>query len=68
MNRSNTIYYKFKSEKKKYSINYDTTEISIADIKNEIVKRRNMEKVPEKFELIFYDENMSEIKDHNLSI
>ena len=27
-----------------------------------------MEKVPEKFELIFYDENMSEIKDHNYKV
>ena len=65
MNRYNTIYYKFKSEKKKYSINFDTTEISIGDIKKEIIKRRNMEKVPEKFELIFYDENENEIRDDN---
>jgi hypothetical protein len=68
MNRSNTIYYKFKSEKKKYSINFDTTEISIGDIKKEIIKRRNMEKVPEKFELIFYDENNNEIRDENFKI
>jgi hypothetical protein len=68
MNRSNTIYYKFKSEKKKYSINFDMTEISIGDIKKEIIRRRNMEKVPEKFELIFYDENGNEIRDENYKI
>lgn len=68
MNRSNTIYYRFKSEKKKYSINFDTTEISIADIKKEIIKRRNMEKVPEKFELIFYDENNNELRDENYKV
>ena len=62
MNRSNTIYYRFKSEKKKYSINFDTTEISIGDIKKEIIKRRNMEKVPERFELIFYNEKLFERK------
>ena len=68
MNRSNTIYYRFKSEKKKYSINFDTTEISIGDIKKEIIKRRNMEKVPERFELIFYNENNEEIRDENVKI
>jgi hypothetical protein len=68
MNRSNTIYYRFKSEKKKFSINFDTTEISIADIKKEIIRRRNMEKVPEKFELLFYDENGNEIRNENYKI
>jgi hypothetical protein len=68
MNRSNTIYYKFKSEKKKYSMNFDTTEISICDIKKEIIRSRNMEKVPEKFELIFYDENENEIRDENYKV
>jgi hypothetical protein len=68
MNRSNTIYYKFKSEKKKYSINFDLAEISIADIKKEIIRRRNMEKVPEKFELLFFDENNNEIRDENYKI
>lgn len=68
MNRFNTIYYKFLSEKKKYSINFDTTEISIGDLKKEIIRKRSMEKVPEKFELIFYDENNSEIRDENYKV
>ena len=38
----NTIYYRFSCENKKYNINFDTTEISIGDIKKEIIKRRNM--------------------------
>jgi hypothetical protein len=68
MNRLNTIYYKFISEKKKYSINFSTTEISIADVKFEIIKRRNMDKVPEKFELIIFDENSNEIRDENYKV
>jgi hypothetical protein len=68
MNRLNTIYYKFISEKKKYSINFSTTEISIADVKSEIIKRRNMDKVPEKFELIIFDENNNEIRDENYKV
>lgn len=68
MNRSNTIYYRFKSEKKKFSINFDTTEISIGDIKKEIIRRRNMEKAPEKFELLCFDENNNEIRDENYKI
>ncbi len=68
MNRLNTIYYRFQSEKKKYSINFNTTEISIGDIKKEIVRRRNLEKVPEKIELIFYNENNEEIRDDNFKI
>ena len=68
MNRANTIYYRFKSEKKKYSINFDTTEISIGDIKKDIIRRRSMEKVPERFELIFYNENNDEIRDDNIKI
>jgi len=68
MNRLNTIYYRFQSEKKKYSINFNTTEISIGDIKKEIVRRRNLEKVPEKIELIFYNENNEEIRDDNIKI
>lgn len=64
----NTIYYKFFCEKKKYSINFDTTEISIGDIKREISRRRNMEKAPEEFELLFYDENNAEIKDDNYKV
>src|SRR5574343_4685 len=67
MNRLNTIYYKFKSEKKKYSINFETTELSIGDIKKIIIKRRNLEK-PESV-LIFYDENMNRINgDDNFKI
>lgn len=68
MNRLNTIYYRFQSEKKKYSINFNTTEISIGDIKKEIIRRRNLEKVPEKIELIFFNENNEEIKDDNVKI
>lgn len=68
MNRLNTIYYRFQSEKKKYSINFNTTEISIGDIKKEVVRRRNLEKVPEKIELIFYNENNEEIRDDNIKI
>ena len=33
----NTIYYRFSCENKKYKINFDTTEISIGDIKKEII-------------------------------
>ena len=55
MNR-NTIYYQFLSENKKYCINFNTTEISIGDIKKEISRRRNMERAPDKFELLFYDD------------
>ena len=41
MNR-NTIYYQFLSENKKYCINFNTTEISIGDIKKEISLFRNI--------------------------
>lgn len=64
----NTIYYRFLSEKKKYCINFDTTEISIGDIKREIARRRNMEKAPEKYDLLFYDENNNEIRDESYKV
>ena len=63
----NTIWYRFYSEKDSYEINFDTTEMSIEDIKKEIKNRRNMFKFPEKFDLIFYDEeNFMEIEDKDL--
>ena len=63
----NTIWYRFYSEKDSYQIPFNTTEISIGDIKKEIEKRRNMYKFPENFDLIFYDEeNFSEIGDKDL--
>ena len=52
----------------KYSINFSTTQISIADIKSEIIKKRNMDKVPEKFELLIHDENNNEIRDDNYKV
>ena len=51
----NKIYYRFLSEKDKYSIGFDTTEMSIGDIKKLIEKRRNMQKAPDKYDLIFID-------------
>ncbi len=60
MNRQNTIYYRFKSEKRKYTLNFEQTEISIGDIKKLIIRRRNMEKYPEKFELIIMDERTND--------
>jgi hypothetical protein len=66
---SNSIYYRFLSEKKKYTINFDTNEISIADIKKEIKTRRNIDKVPENFELLIFNENTAdEIRDDNIKI
>ena len=65
---SNTIYYRFLSEKKKYTINFETNEISIADIKKEIKTKRNIDKVPENFELLIFNENSDEIRDDNIKI
>lgn len=63
----NTIWYRFYSEKDSYQIPFNTTEISIGDIKKEIEKRRNMYKFPENFDLIFYDEeNFEKIGDKDL--
>lgn len=68
----NFIYYQFKSEKQEFKIDFETTEISIFDIKRKIVERRNMNKFPEKFELLFYDQDMTLInkdsKDDNIKI
>ena len=55
----NTIWYRFYSEKDSYQIPFNTTEISIGDIKKEIEKRRNMYKFPENFDLLFFDEENS---------
>ena len=52
----NTIWYRFYSEKDSYPIHFDTTGMSIQDIRKEIINRRNMFKFPEKFNLLFYDE------------
>lgn len=63
----NTIWYRFYSEKDSYEIHFDTTEMSIEDIKKQIKIRRNMFKSPENFDLIFYDEeNFIEIEDKDL--
>ena len=45
----NFIYFQFRSEKQEYKINFETTEISLFDIKRKIIERRNMTKFPEKF-------------------
>ena len=55
-NSKNSIWYRFSSEKVSYEIKFETTDIPIKDIKNKIIKRRNMVKYPERFDLIFYDE------------
>ena len=55
-NQKNSIWYRFSSEKVSYEIKFETTDIPIKDIKNKIIKRRNMIKYPERFDLIFYDE------------
>ncbi len=55
----NAIWYRFYSEKDSYEIHFDTTEMSIEDIKKQIKIRRNMFKSPEIFDLIFYDEEDS---------
>ena len=69
MNRQNTIYYRFKSEKRKYTLTFEQTELSIGDIKKSIIKRRNMEKFPEKFELIILDEKSNDrFNDDNVKI
>jgi len=57
----NAIYYRFYSEKDFYEIRFNTTEMSIGDIKKEIIQRRNMYKCPEPFDLIFLDEENSTI-------
>lgn len=56
MNKLNFINFQFKSEKQVYKIDFETTEISIFDIKRRIIELRNMTKYPEKFELLFYDQ------------
>ena len=58
----NTIWYRFYSEKDSYQIPFNTTKISIGDIKKEIEKRRNMYKFPEIFDLIFYDEENMDVE------
>lgn len=63
----NAIYYRFYSEKDFYEIRFNTTEMSIGDIKKEIIQRRNMYKCPEPFDLIFLDEeNSMVIEDKDL--
>jgi hypothetical protein len=64
----NKIYYRFLSEKDKYSIGFVTTDMSIGDIQKLTEKRRNMQKAPEKYDLIFYDENNIEITDDNYKV
>ena len=58
----NSIWYRFSSEKESYQITFDTTDISIIDIKQKIIRRRNMIKFPEEFDLIFYDEENPLVK------
>ena len=64
----NSIWYRFSSEKDAYDIRFDTINISIKDIKKEIINRRNMLNYPEKFLLKFYDEDNPSIqlKDEDL--
>ena len=63
----NAIWYRFYSEKDSYEIRFDTTEMSIGDIKKKIIQRRNMLKYPENFDLIFCDEeNSKELEDKDL--
>ena len=52
----NSIWYRFQSEKDSYGVVFDTTCISIKNIRQNIIRRRNMIKYPEKFDLIFYEE------------
>ena len=58
----NSIWYRFSSEKESYQITFDTTDISIIDIKQKIIRRRNMIKFPEEFDLFFYDEENPLVK------
>ena len=63
----NAIWYRFYSEKDSYEIRFDTTEMSIGDIKKKIIQRRNMLKFPENFDLIFCDEeNLMKLEDKDL--
>ena len=64
-NQKNSIWYRFQSEKDSYWLVFGTTCISIKDIRQNIIRRRNMIKYPEKFDLIIYDEEnlFKEIED-----
>ena len=66
--KTNSVYYRFSSEKKRFCINFNTTEISLLDITKEIIRRRNMKGAPEEFEFLFYDENKELIEDKNKKI
>ena len=67
-NLKNSIWYRFSSEKVSYEIKFETTDIPVKDVKNKIIKRRNMIKYPERFDLIFYDEEnpSKEIEENHL--
>ena len=58
----NSIWYRFSSEKVSYEIPFNTIAISIKDIRPIIVNRRNMKNCPEKFDLVFSDEETPEIE------
>ena len=69
MNQPKTIFYRFKSEKRKYSFTFEEPDACISDIKRFIIKSRNLEKFPENFELIFIDEKTNyQIDDENTKI
>jgi len=69
MNNHNTLFYKFKSEKKEHPIAFETTELSIGDIKKIITKRRGLEKCPEPCELLIFDDKTNEeYKNDNIKI
>ena len=62
----NFIKFQFLSEKQEYKIDFDTTELSLNDVKSRIIEKRNMKKFPEKFELLFFDENFLSVKEENI--
>ena len=52
-----SIWYRLYSEKNWSDFSFPNKVIQIGDIKQEIIKRKNMSKAPEEFVFLFYDEN-----------
>jgi hypothetical protein len=64
----NTIFYRFKSEKRKYPLSFEQQNLTVSDLRKLIIKNRNLDQFPETFELVISNEKSNECLEDNVKI
>lgn len=65
---SNIIYYRFKSEKRKYPLLFLQPYLTVSELRKLIIKNRNLDQFPETFQLVITNEKSNECLEETVKI